>query len=406
MDVLTVLDVLIEPNAAEIVDGKSLVVALENIDLVPSEFSVSRYYETLEHRLSTIYQQSMLVYEECRHEESTPQVKAMERAFKRSTEGQRLNNLIREKNVDGYLPRSVGKYMNAAEDLAAEAEAALRKARRYTDAAGGKPSASRANARKRHQASSYKQKCPDCGSFDRVYKDCCYRSHPYFNTDPSIEYAQSPVGIRYHNTFGGRYIKERDLDPTLPKNDRGASMQRKRSRMDDSAGLSGKYLGAEIPPYTVAAILQSELTLPCISRHINEIVGSVSQIQTLAVKSFTSSDGRQGALAITAVTMPKIGIAARTTARTRIGIGTRELDAIRGVVAETLHRIVEATPGTRTKTTGSARQIRGTRKKVTTLEIGVASLLLIQRGIDQTTVSVLKLMMIIPVYAHFSMLRR
>ena len=34
MDVLTVLDVLIEPNAAEIVDGNSLVVALENIDLV------------------------------------------------------------------------------------------------------------------------------------------------------------------------------------------------------------------------------------------------------------------------------------------------------------------------------------------------------------------------------------
>ena len=55
MDVLTVLDVLIEPNAAEIVDGNSLVLALENIDLVPSEFFVSRYYETLEHQLSTIY---------------------------------------------------------------------------------------------------------------------------------------------------------------------------------------------------------------------------------------------------------------------------------------------------------------------------------------------------------------
>ena len=67
MDVLTVLDVLIEPNASEIVVGNSLVVALENIDLVPSEFFVSRYYETLEHQLSTIYRQFMLVYEECRH---------------------------------------------------------------------------------------------------------------------------------------------------------------------------------------------------------------------------------------------------------------------------------------------------------------------------------------------------
>ena len=43
-DVLTVLDVLIEPNAAALVDGNSLVAALENIELAPSEFFVSRYY--------------------------------------------------------------------------------------------------------------------------------------------------------------------------------------------------------------------------------------------------------------------------------------------------------------------------------------------------------------------------
>ena len=106
MDVLTVLDVLMEPNAAALVDGNSLVAALENIELVPSEFFVSRYYETLDHQLSTIYRQFMLVYEDCRHEESTPQVRAMERAFKKSSEGQRLNKLIREMNVDGFLPRS------------------------------------------------------------------------------------------------------------------------------------------------------------------------------------------------------------------------------------------------------------------------------------------------------------
>ena len=117
-------------------------------------------------------------------------------------------------------------------------QAALRKARRYTDAAGGKFPVSGSGARKRHQASSYKQKCPGCGSFDHVYKDCYYRSHPYFNKDPSIEYARSPVGIRYHNTVEGRYIKERDLDPTLAKNDRGASMQRKRSQVDDSGQIS------------------------------------------------------------------------------------------------------------------------------------------------------------------------
>ena len=46
MDVLTVLDVFIEPNAAALVDGNSLVTALENIELVPAE--------SLEHQLSTI----------------------------------------------------------------------------------------------------------------------------------------------------------------------------------------------------------------------------------------------------------------------------------------------------------------------------------------------------------------
>ena len=115
------------------------------------------------------------IYEDCRHEESTPQVSARERAFKRSSEGQRLNNLIREKNVDGFLPKSVGAYMNAAEGLASEAEeAALRKARKYTDAAGGKISAPVTGTKLRNQsASTCKQKRPGCGSFfDHVYKDC------------------------------------------------------------------------------------------------------------------------------------------------------------------------------------------------------------------------------------------
>jgi hypothetical protein len=131
-------------------------------------------------QLSTIYRQFMLVYEDCRHEESTPQVRALERAFKKSFEGQRLNKLIREKHVDGFQPRSVGEFMNAAEDLASEAEAALRKARKHTDAAGGKTSAPGAGAKRRQQASSYKQKCPGCGTFDHVHQECFLSAPPLF----------------------------------------------------------------------------------------------------------------------------------------------------------------------------------------------------------------------------------
>ena len=47
---------------------------LENIELVPAEFFFSRYYESLEHQLSTIYRHAfMLVYEKRHHDESTPQ---------------------------------------------------------------------------------------------------------------------------------------------------------------------------------------------------------------------------------------------------------------------------------------------------------------------------------------------
>ena len=114
--------------------------------------------------------------------------------------------------------------MNAVESLAFETEAALRKARKYTDAAGGKLPAAVSGTKRKHQtASSSKQKYPGCGSFDHVYQDCIYRLKPYFNTDLSVEIAQSSMGIRYYNKYGGgRYIRERDLDPLMHKNDRDA----------------------------------------------------------------------------------------------------------------------------------------------------------------------------------------
>jgi hypothetical protein len=88
MGVLTVLDVLIKSNAAALDDGNSIVAALEIMELVPSEFFVFlRYYESLEHQLSTIYRQFMLVYEYHRHDESIPQV--------RTLENEPLNSLLR-----------------------------------------------------------------------------------------------------------------------------------------------------------------------------------------------------------------------------------------------------------------------------------------------------------------------
>ena len=153
----------------------------------------------------------MLVYEDCRHEESAPQVRAMELAFKKSSEGQRLNKLIREKNVDGFLPRSFGEYMNAAEDLASEPEAALQKARKYTDAAGGKPSAPGTGTKRmqrRQQASSYKQSAQGAAFLIMSTK--------------SVFTGTTLILIRtLRLSMRNRYIKELDMDPTMHKNDRG-----------------------------------------------------------------------------------------------------------------------------------------------------------------------------------------
>jgi hypothetical protein len=141
---------------------------------------------------------------------------------------------------------SRSRWLPTEKGLASEAKAALRKARKYTDAAVGKLSAPVTGTKQRNQsASTHKHKRLGCGSFDHGYKEFVYRIHPYFNADPSIEYAQSPMGIRYYNKYGGRYIKERDMDHTMHKNDRGGSMQRKRLRQEDLAALPSKSLGRD-----------------------------------------------------------------------------------------------------------------------------------------------------------------
>jgi hypothetical protein len=118
----------------------------------------------------------------------------------------------------------------------------------------------------------------------------------------------------------------------------------------------GLYREAESPLSTAAAIPRSKLTLPCMSRLINAIVGSVSRIRTPTVNSSTIGVEKQRALVITAMTMPKIGTEARTTAKTRIGIGTRDLSETQEVVAETLHKIVAAIPE---RESGRSQEARG-----------------------------------------------
>jgi hypothetical protein len=242
----------------------------------------------------------MLVYEDCRHEQSAPQVRAMERTFKKSSEGQRLNKLIHEKNVDGFLPRSVGEYMNAAEDLASEAEAALRKARKYTDAAGGKTSASGAGAKRRQQAFSSKPKCPVAAFLIMSTRIVFIGLTLILIRTLRLSMRNPPWGFDITIRLGDGISKNVTWIQLCPKtievracNESGHGWTILLGFRANLLAASGQYRAAEIPPNTVAAIPRSKLTLPCMSRHINAIVGSVSQVRTLAVESFTISVEKQ-----------------------------------------------------------------------------------------------------------------
>jgi hypothetical protein len=236
----------------------------------------------------------MLVYEERRHDESIFQVRALERALKQSSEGQRLNKLICEKNDEGFLPKSVGVYMNAAEGLASEAEAALRKARKYTDAAGGRLTAAVAGTKWKHQTgSASKPKCPGCGCFDRAYAECVY-AQPLSQYGPLIS-----IRVCNESGYARRSCPRFQLNPSV------------------ESGLS---LGVGIPLRTVMAIPLHEQTRSRISRLFNATAALVNRTQILAEKNSMIGVARQRALGIAIVSMARIVIAICTTARIESGI--------------------------------------------------------------------------------------
>ena len=163
---------------------------------------------------------------------------------------------------------------------------------------------------------------------------------------------------------------------------------------------SGLCLEVESPLSTVAAIPRAEQIRSRTSQLTSAIAALVSRTRTPAFKNSTIDVERQRALTIADKTTPKIEIATRTTARTGNGIGTADPSATQGVVVETLRRIVAATPERRWTVTSKKRAgIHETRNTAKTHDV---TSILIQRGIDQTTVSVLKLMMIIPMYPRFT----
>ena len=170
--------------------------------------------------------------------------------------------------------------MNAAEGLASEVEAALRKACKYTDAAGGKLSAPVSGAKRKHQsASSYKQKCPGCGSFDHVYQECIYRLSllsPQWVSDITRSVGDGTSRSTTWILSCTRTIAERVCSES---GFAGRSLLRCRV---NPLVESGRYLGVGSPLRTVAAIPRPGQTCSRISRLTNAIAALVSRTRSPA----------------------------------------------------------------------------------------------------------------------------
>jgi hypothetical protein len=163
---------------------------------------------------------------------------------------------------------------------------------------------------------------------------------------------------------------------------------------------SDRCLEVESPLRSVAAIPRPGRTRSRISWPTNAIAVLVSRTRTPAVRNFTigvESHNRGHYYA-------KDRDRNKDYGKKSDGIGTAESSATQ--VAKILRRIVAATPERKWTITRNARGIHGTRRTVKIPEKNGATSPLTQHEIDQATVSVLKLMMIIQMYARFSMLRR
>ena len=84
------------------------------------------------------------------------------------------------------------------------------------------------------------------------------------------------------------------MDPTMPKNDRGACMLRKRSRQEDFAGVSSKSLGSDHSVSRSREPSQHSRGDSSVRADTSVyIAGSVSRFRNPAVKSSAISVERQ-----------------------------------------------------------------------------------------------------------------
>ena len=200
------------------------------------------------------------------------------------------------------------------------------------------------------------------------------------------------------------------MDPALHKNDRG---QPKRARLEDFAGLSGKSLDSERSVSRSRDPSQQSRGDSSVRADFSVYIPAHQRDRRIGE---SNSDSRRKEFydqRREAVSSRDHGHDyAKDRDRSKDYGKDKDRDRHRGAVRDPRSSGRDPTPDRRSHSREKVDDhkkragIRGTRRTVKTQGKGAATSLLIQRGIDHATVSVLKLMMIIPMYARFSMLRR
>jgi hypothetical protein len=252
--VIQCLDDLINAIALPAVAGLPFTTAMGVLALEDKLLDV-HYYETVETILTATYKKYGKDYETDRSIEDLSLAKALHKSFKAVESGRIVANLIAQDDPQqkGYIPRSVGAYVDAAASHASKKAELDHNQRLYQDSTWN-GTAPEATASKRQRAPKTEKSnlvCTGCGGRKHTVADCLFADSRWFNPKPGVEFKNSEKGKEYFRRFGITYLRMRNVARGVRDHAGSQSRHSKRQRitaedeMSVHSGQSNRSVGRE-----------------------------------------------------------------------------------------------------------------------------------------------------------------
>ena len=225
-DVVSCIDALMAAVEIPSIQGIPFAGAMEQIKFA-DRLLEPIYYETIELILQRVYKGYGKDYEAERNTPDLSLVKALDRSFKAFPSGTIVSKLLRHDDARGYLPNSVGEYIDAAAKHAILKEKAEKQTLRYSTAAHQVTLEAVVPVVPRAKKSRF---CTGCGGREHAREHCPFVGSRWFNSETEVPYAESTPGKQYYARFGHKYIRYRDVDGNrLQENERSKSKERRKN---------------------------------------------------------------------------------------------------------------------------------------------------------------------------------